>query len=167
MNYNEQNRGFVCFVYCLIQTRALWVLIMLIMLNFALATLGVFGVSAHEVAESLGFMNPYLPYLPGALPIDTDDGLGFSLQAAKAGVIVAAFLVAAFGALVITLSPKIFIIKLAGFFTILGALFVATERLGAQKCALAYASASAMFMVFVLLISWFVYNARSSEINEL
>lgn len=164
MNYNEQNRGFVCFIYCLIQTRALWILIMLVMLNFALATMGAFSVSAHEVAASLGFTSHYLP---GALPVDADDGLGFSLQAAKAGVIVAAFLVAALSALCVSLLPKVFIIRLSGFFCILGALFVATERLSTHMCALAYASAGAMFLIFVLLISWFVYNARSSEINEL
>lgn len=167
MNYNKQNKGFVCFIYSLIGSRALWALVAIVMLNLALASLGSFGVSLHEVAESLGFASPYLP---GALPAGLqDDGImgGFSLQAAKAGVIVAAFFLASLAAVAVAISPRIFIVRLLGFFVILGAVFVATERLAKEQMALCYVSAAAGAMVFVLLISWFVYNARSSEINEL
>ena len=75
------------------------------------------------------------------------------------------------GLLLILVNPKIFIIKLIGYLISLAGVMIALHNanlLGGADFNL-YFYASLIFGAFMMLmlLSWFVYNARSSEINEI
>jgi len=74
------------------------------------------------------------------------------------------------GLLLITVNPKIFIIKLAGYLISLVGVMIALHNanlLGADFNLYFYASLVFGAFMMLMLLSWFVYNARSSEINEI
>ena len=74
------------------------------------------------------------------------------------------------GLLLIFVNPKIFIIKLAGYLISLVGVMIALHNanlLGADFNLYFYASLVFGAFMMLMLLSWFVYNARSSEINEI
>ena len=74
------------------------------------------------------------------------------------------------GLLLITVNPKIFIIKLIGYLIALAGVMIALHNanlLGADFNLYFYASLVFGAFMMLMLLSWFVYNARSSEINEI
>ena len=74
------------------------------------------------------------------------------------------------GLLLILVNPKIFIIKLIGYLISLAGVMIALHNanlLGADFNLYFYASLVFGAFMMLMLLSWFVYNARSSEINEI
>ena len=74
------------------------------------------------------------------------------------------------GLLLIIVNPKIFIIKLIGYLIALAGVMIALHNanlLGADFNLYFYASLIFGAFMMLMLLSWFVYNARSSEINEI
>ncbi|MFC2747673.1 hypothetical protein [Campylobacter concisus] len=74
------------------------------------------------------------------------------------------------GLLLILINPKIFIIKLIGYLISLAGVMIALHNanlLGADFNLYFYASLIFGAFMMLMLLSWFVYNARSSEINEI
>ena len=74
------------------------------------------------------------------------------------------------GLLLIFVNPKIFIIKLAGYLISLVGVMIALHNanlLGADFNLYFYSSLVFGAFMMLMLLSWFVYNARSSEINEI
>ncbi|MDO4874470.1 MAG: hypothetical protein Q3967_00100 [Campylobacter sp.] len=74
------------------------------------------------------------------------------------------------GLLLILINPKIFIIKLVGYLTSLTGVMIALHNaslLGMDFDLYFYASLVFGAFMMLMLLSWFVYNARSSEINEI
>ncbi len=74
------------------------------------------------------------------------------------------------GLLLILVNPKIFIIKLIGYLISLAGVMIALHNanlLGADFNLYFYASLIFGAFMMLMLLSWFVYNARSSEINEI
>ena len=74
------------------------------------------------------------------------------------------------GLLLIIVNPKIFIIKLIGYLIALAGVMIALHNanlLGADFNLYFYASLVFGAFMMLMLLSWFVYNARSSEINEI
>ena len=72
--------------------------------------------------------------------------------------------------LLILVNPKIFIIKLIGYLIALAGVMIALHNanlLGADFNLYFYASLVFGAFMMLMLLSWFVYNARSSEINEI
>ena len=72
--------------------------------------------------------------------------------------------------LLILVNPKIFIIKLIGYLIALAGVMIALHNanlLGADFNLYFYASLIFGVFMMLMLLSWFVYNARSSEINEI
>ena len=133
MDYNKQNKGFVCFMYGFGRSRA------------------VYAVLIVLVAFLLGF-----------LTLNSGEADVSNLQIAL-GVMLC-------GLLLITVNPKIFIIKLAGYLISLVGVMIALHNanlLGADFNLYFYASLVFGAFMMLMLLSWFVYNARSSEINEI
>lgn len=74
------------------------------------------------------------------------------------------------GLLLILVNPKIFIIKLIGYLISLAGVMIALHNanlLGEDFNLYFYASLVFGAFMMLMLLSWFVYNARSSEINEI
>lgn len=74
------------------------------------------------------------------------------------------------GLLLIFINPKIFIIKLIGYLISLAGVMIALHNANLLEADFnLYFYASLVFGAFMMLmlLSWFVYNARSSEINEI
>ncbi|WP_103604198.1 hypothetical protein [Campylobacter concisus] len=74
------------------------------------------------------------------------------------------------GLLLILVNPKIFIIKLIGYLISLAGVMIALHNanlLGEDFNLYFYASLVFGAFMMLILLSWFVYNARSSEINEI
>lgn len=74
------------------------------------------------------------------------------------------------GLLLIFVNPKIFIIKLAGYLISLVGVMIALHNaslLGTDFDLCFYGSLVFGAFMMLMLLSWFVYNARSSEINEI
>lgn len=133
MDYNRQNKGFVCFMYGFGRSRAVYAVLMVL------------------VAFLLGF-----------LTLNFGEADVSNLQIAL-GVMLC-------GLLLITVNPKIFIIKLAGYLISLVGVMIALHNanlLGADFNLYFYASLVFGAFMMLMLLSWFVYNARSSEINEI
>ena len=134
MDYNKQNKGFVCFMYGFGRSRAVYAVLMVL------------------VAFLLGFLT-----LSSSAQADVSN-----LQIAL-GVMLC-------GLLLIFVNPKIFIIKLAGYLISLVGVMIALHNanlLGADFNLYFYASLVFGAFMMLMLLSWFVYNARSSEINEI
>lgn len=134
MDYNKHNKGFVCFMYGFGRSRAVYAVLMVLVI-FLLGFL-TFGSSAQ--ADIL------------------------NLQIAL-GIILC-------GLLLILVNPKIFIIKLIGYLIALAGVMIALHNanlLGADFNLYFYASLIFGAFMMLMLLSWFVYNARSSEINEI
>nr|WP_315519373.1 hypothetical protein [uncultured Campylobacter sp.] len=134
MDYNRQNKGFVCFMYGFGRSRAIYVVLMVL------------------VAFLLGFLT-----------------LGSSAQADVLNLQIALGIMLC-GLLLIFVNPKIFIIKLAGYLISLVGVMIALHNanlLGADFNLYFYASLIFGAFMMLMLLSWFVYNARSSEINEI
>ncbi|MCR4941521.1 MAG: hypothetical protein K5978_01835 [Campylobacter sp.] len=92
--------------------------------------------------------------------------LKFSVQNCEIAFI--ATIVSAFSMLLVSLSPRLFLLRLLGFLLALASGVVAmhnTNELGANLHF--YLLAILCFLLFASLLFWFVYNARSSEVNEL
>ncbi|EHL88542.1 hypothetical protein HMPREF1019_01758 [Campylobacter sp. 10_1_50] len=133
MDYNRQNKGFVCFMYGFGRSRAVYAVLMVL------------------VAFLLGF-----------LTLNSGEADVLNLQIAL-GVMLC-------GLLLIFVNPKIFIIKLAGYLISLVGVMIALHNanlLGAEFNLYFYASLVFGAFMMLMLLSWFVYNARSSEINEI
>ena len=133
MDYNRQNKGFVCFMYGFGRSRAVYAVLMVL------------------VAFLLGF-----------LTLNSGETDVLNLQIAL-GVMLC-------GLLLIFVNPKIFIIKLAGYLISLVGVMIALHNanlLGADFNLYFYASLIFGAFMMLMLLSWFVYNARSSEINEI
>ena len=133
MDYNRQNKGFVCFMYGFGRSRAVYAVLMVL------------------VAFLLGF-----------LTLNSGEADVLNLQIAL-GVMLC-------GLLLIFVNPKIFIIKLAGYLISLVGVMIALHNanlLGADFNLYFYASLVFGAFMMLMLLSWFVYNARSSEINEI
>ncbi len=134
MDYNRQNKGFVCFMYGFGRSRAIYAVLMVL------------------VAFLLGFLT-----------------LGSSAQADILNLQIALGVMLC-GLLLIFVNPKIFIIKLAGYLISLIGVMIALHNanlLGADFNLYFYASLIFGAFMMLMLLSWFVYNARSSEINEI
>ena len=134
MDYNRQNKGFVCFMYGFGRSRAGYAVLMVL------------------VAFLLGFLI-----------------LGWDAQADVSNLQIALG-VMLYGLLLIFVNPKIFIIKLAGYLISLVGVMIALHNanlLGADFNLYFYASLVFGAFMMLMLLSWFVYNARSSEINEI
>lgn len=134
MDYNRQNKGFVCFMYGFGRSRAVYAVLMVL------------------VAFLLGFLI-----------------LGWDAQADVSNLQIALG-VMLYGLLLIFVNPKIFIIKLAGYLISLVGVMIALHNanlLGADFNLYFYASLVFGAFMMLMLLSWFVYNARSSEINEI
>ena len=134
MDYNRQNKGFVCFMYGFGRSRAVYAVLMVL------------------VAFLLGFLT-----------------LGSSAQADVLNLQIALGVMLC-GLLLIFVNPKIFIIKLAGYLISLVGVMIALHNanlLGADFNLYFYASLIFGAFMMLMLLSWFVYNARSSEINEI
>ena len=133
MDYNRQNKGFVCFMYGFGRSRAVYAVLMVL------------------VAFLLGF-----------LTLNSGEADVLNLQIAL-GIILC-------GLLLILVNPKIFIIKLIGYLIALAGVMIALHNanlLGADFNLYFYASLIFGAFMMLMLLSWFVYNARSSEINEI
>ena len=133
MDYNRQNKGFVCFMYGFGRSRAVYAVLMVL------------------VAFLLGF-----------LTLNFGEADVSNLQIAL-GIILC-------GLLLIFVNPKIFIIKLIGYLIALAGVMIALHNanlLGADFNLYFYASLIFGAFMMLMLLSWFVYNARSSEINEI
>ena len=133
MDYNRQNKGFVCFMYGFGRSRAIYAVLMVL------------------VAFLLGF-----------LTLNFGEADVLNLQIAL-GVMLC-------GLLLIFVNPKIFIIKLVGYLISLVGVMIAIHNaslLGADFNLYFYASLVFGAFMMLMLLSWFVYNARSSEINEI
>ena len=134
MDYNKHNKGFVCFMYGFGRSRAVYAVLMVLVI-FLLGFL-TFGSSAQ--ADILN--------------------LQISLSVMLCGL------------LLILVNPKIFIIKLIGYLISLAGVMIALHNanlLGADFNLYFYASLVFGAFMMLMLLSWFVYNARSSEINEI
>ncbi|WP_107775806.1 hypothetical protein [Campylobacter concisus] len=134
MDYNKHNKGFVCFMYGFGRSRAVYAVLMVLVI-FLLGFL-TFGSSAQ--ADIL------------------------NLQIALSVMLC--------GLLLILVNPKIFIIKLIGYLISLAGVMIALHNanlLGADFNLYFYASLVFGAFMMLMLLSWFVYNARSSEINEI
>lgn len=134
MDYNKHNKGFVCFMYSFGRSRAVYAVLMFLVI-FLLGFL-TFGSSAQ--ADIL------------------------NLQIALSVMLC--------GLLLILVNPKIFIIKLIGYLISLAGVMIALHNanlLGADFNLYFYASLVFGAFMMLMLLSWFVYNARSSEINEI
>ena len=134
MDYNRQNKGFVCFMYGFGRSRAVYAVLMILMALLA------------------GFLT-----LTSSAQADISN-----LQIAL-GVMLC-------GLLLIFVNPKIFIIKLAGYLISLVGVMIALHNanlLGAEFNLYFYSSLVFGAFMMLMLLSWFVYNARSSEINEI
>lgn len=95
--------------------------------------------------------------------------LGSSAQADVSNLQIALGIILC-GLLLILVNPKIFIIKLAGYLISLVGVIIALHNanlLGADFNLYFYASLIFGAFMMLMLLSWFVYNARSSEINEI
>ena len=133
MDYNRQNKGFVCFMYGFGRSRVIYAVLMVL------------------VAFLLGF-----------LTLNSGEADVSNLQIA--------LVVMLCGLLLIFVNPKIFIIKLAGYLISLVGVMIALHNaslLGADFNLCFYASLIFGAFMMLMLLSWFVYNARSSEINEI
>ena len=134
MDYNRQNKGFVCFMYGFGRSRAVYAVLMVLVI-FLLGFL-TFGSSTQTDILNLQI------------------ALGVMLC----------------GLLLILVNPKIFIIKLIGYLISLAGVMIALHNanlLGADFNLYFYASLIFGAFMMLMLLSWFVYNARSSEINEI
>ena len=134
MDYNRQNKGFVCFMYGFGRSRAVYAVLMVL------------------VAFLLGFLI-----------------LGWDAQADVSNLQIALGVMLC-GLLLIFVNPKVFIIKLAGYLISLVGVMIALHNanlLGADFNLYFYASLIFGAFMMLMLLSWFVYNARSSEINEI
>ena len=133
MDYNRQNKGFVCFMYGFGRSRVIYAVLMVL------------------VAFLLGF-----------LTLNSGEADVSNLQIA--------LVVMLCGLLLIFVNPKIFIIKLIGYLIALAGVMIALHNanlLGADFNLYFYASLVFGAFMMLMLLSWFVYNARSSEINEI
>ena len=134
MDYNKHNKGFVCFMYGFGRNRAVYAVLMVLVI-FLLGFL-TFGSSAQANILNLQI------------------AIGVMLC----------------GLLLILVNPKIFIIKLIGYLIALAGVMIALHNanlLGADFNLYFYASLIFGAFMMLMLLSWFVYNARSSEINEI
>ena len=134
MDYNRQNKGFVCFMYSFGRSRVVYAVLMILMALLA------------------GFLT-----LTSSAQADVSN-----LQIAL-GIILC-------GLLLILVNPKIFITKLIGYLIALAGVMIALHNanlLGADFNLYFYASLIFGAFMMLMLLSWFVYNARSSEINEI
>ena len=134
MDYNRQNKGFVCFMYSFGRSRVVYAVLMILMALLA------------------GFLT-----LTSSAQADVSN-----LQIAL-GIILCSLLL-------ILVNPKIFIIKLIGYLIALAGVMIALHNanlLGADFNLYFYASLIFGAFMMLMLLSWFVYNARSSEINEI
>ncbi|MBE2984642.1 50S ribosomal protein L20 [Campylobacter sp. RM9344] len=75
--------------------------------------------------------------------------------------------VVAVALLAICIKPTNFILRLVGFLVALGALFISLHKMNLAQSGGFYPGLIFAFVLLYLLLSWFVYNARSSEINDL
>lgn len=71
------------------------------------------------------------------------------------------------GLLLAFCAPRVFIVKLLGFLVSLGGIFVSLHNLNLLSSPLFYVVAALGAFLLFMLLSWFVYNARSSEVNEI
>ena len=134
MDYNRQNKGFVCFMYGVGRSRVVYAVLMVL------------------VAFLFGFLI-----------------LGWDAQADVSNLQIALGVMLC-GLLLIFVNPKIFIIKLAGYLISLVGVMIALHNanlLGADFNLYFYASLIFGAFMMLMLLSCFVYNARSSEINEI
>lgn len=122
MDYNKEDKGFVCAIYRLTCGRMFYAVL---------------------VAVGVAFMA----------------GLGFEYYTPLA--------VVTFAPALVMIAPKLFLLKLAGFLAMLGGVFVSIHQLNKIESVLVYPLGVFGVFLLVILLSWFVYNARSSEINEL
>lgn len=136
MDYNKDDKGFVCFMYRLIQKRILY-----IVFGFVMATLG--GILNFEFFKE-------------------DEGFSY---------IVTAFVIIFSISMVVAINPRAFALKLIGFFTYLACIMIILHNLSKfsdEIFSLYFTIMSVVgFLVVATLLSWFVYNARSSEISNL
>lgn len=76
-------------------------------------------------------------------------------------------LVTAFALLFICIKPTNFFIRISGLLMALGSIFVSLHKMKLVEANTFYIVLIFAFFLLFLLLSWFVYNARSNEINEL
>ena len=134
MDYNKHNKGFVCFMYSFGRSRAVYAILMVLVIFL----LGFLTFVSSAQADIL------------------------NLQIALSVMLC--------GLLLILVNPKIFIIKLIGYLISLAGVMIALHNanlLGADFNLYFYASLVFGAFMMLMLLSWFVYNARSSEINEI
>ena len=120
MDYNRQNKGFVCFMYGFGRSRAVYAVLMIVM-----------------------------ALLAGFLTLTSNAQADFSNLQIALGIILCG---------------------LIGYLIALAGVMIALHNanlLGADFNLYFYASLIFGAFMMLMLLSWFVYNARSSEINEI
>ncbi|WP_169752622.1 hypothetical protein [Campylobacter mucosalis] len=132
MDYNKEDKGFVCAIYNLMKKRVFFMILSLIALGLVLIL--------HLEFDNLCCLNIAL---------------------------ISPMLTISAALLLICIKPRNFILRLGGFLIALCATFISLHKLNAIEANTFYAVLVFGFLLLVLLLSWFVYNARSSEINEL
>ncbi|MBR8462370.1 50S ribosomal protein L20 [Campylobacter sp. faydin G-105] len=140
MDYNRENKGFVCFMYNTTSKRAIYFLIACL---FGGLAFGFYGLK-NEANEFTVASN--------------------------------ALFAMSISILITLINPKIFILKLIGFIGALISIAIALHNINllsklSEKVvifnAYFYLLVICGLALLVMLLSWFVYNARSSEINDI
>ncbi|WP_299029762.1 hypothetical protein [uncultured Campylobacter sp.] len=173
MDYNIENKGFVCFVYNLQRRRAFWAALLTVLaIKFILCELFLGGAVADALVVKLRFATLFATF-----------GVCVAMCAPKVfGVKLAGFFLIFLGVIFgldYSMSDFSGVSEIGFPFALplneicpsfFAPDFSATNEAGFTKI---YAWANfAFFAVFgafclVMILSWFVYNARSSEINQI
>ena len=122
MDYNRQNKGFVCFMYGFGRSRAVYAVLMILMALLA----GFLTLSSSAQADV--------------------SNLQIALGIILCGLLLIGYLIALAGVMIALHNANL---------------------LGADFNLYFYASLIFGVFMMLMLLSWFVYNARSSEINEI
>ncbi|CAD7288928.1 hypothetical protein LMG7974_01239 [Campylobacter majalis] len=140
MDYNKEDKGFVCFMYRLSNNRIVYVAF-----AFAVAVLALV-LNTFFYCDSNSFI-----------------------------LVMASFFMITLAPIFITVNPKKFILKLLGLLSALACFLVLLHNLNKLNSV----TQSNIFGIYfyiclvlaglclLMLLSWFVYNARSSEVNKI
>ena len=169
MDYNIENKGFVCFVYNLQRRRAFWaVLLAVLAVKFILCELFLGGAVADALVVKLRFATLFAAFgvcvamcAPKVFSVKLAGffliflGVIFGLDYSTSDFSGVSKIDFAFSLPLNELAPSIFT---PDFSITSGNLYALTNLISFILIG--------AFML-VMLLSWFVYNARSSEINDI
>ncbi|AQW86713.1 putative membrane protein [Campylobacter pinnipediorum subsp. caledonicus] len=140
MDYNKEDKGVVCFMNKTCNKRT------------------VYFAFAFIIALLWGFL-----------------ALSYNFEQSEFSYLMIGFGVITISALFISINPHIFLLKLVGFLASLAGILIALHNINELKSITENSIFSTYFIIisacgFVILftlLSWFVYNARSSEVNQI